>query len=444
MGKIQDYCKKADSFLQLHFKKYFLIRQLNIYKKKLRSDRNFDFKSIINYEKQWQALNRQYGKIYLYGIEFVSLGETVMRLFNLLEDMSSKGKRELYVVLPVFTKAYSGGIYNRRLFDVFGKKVYFVRESNIDLWTYIFYFHMKDIYSAQFDKYKEVRLDGIKVGFNEPLLPFTREETLEGEGKLRKMGIKGEFICIHARETNVKTVCFSKEAGHEAKCRACDINTFIKTSQYFYHTYNMPSVRLGKYETKKCNDEAIIDYANQYYDEFMDFYLSSRCKFLVSCDTGLALICGYWGRPVLMTNVVTICYGGESFPDTGYVMYLPKKFYSRKEKRYLNFSEMLDVMDECSIYTSKFVKKGIILEDNTEDEILEAAIEMNSRIENLWVETEEERKCYEKYWKIVHRWRAAHKTVKHKGNSIGYTMFLAKPSYHYLKSNSYLLEEKSL
>ncbi len=440
MEIIHDYNKKVDSFLQLHSKKYFFMKKLNIYKEKLQHDKNFDFKNMMNYERQWQSLNSQYDRIHLYGIEFVSLGETVMRLFNLLEDMNSKNERELYVALPVFRETYSGGIYNRRLYDVFGKKVYFIMESNINLWTYIFCFHMKNIYTEQFDKYKEVRLEGIKVRLNEPLLPFTRKEILEGESKLHKMGVEDEFICIHAREVNVKTVNFSKNAGHEAKCRACNINTFIKTSQYFYRTLGLRSVRLGKYETKKCNDESIIDYANQYYDEFMDFYLLSRCKFLVSCDTGLAVICGYWGRPVLMTNVVTICYGGESFPDTGYVMYLPKKFYSKKKKRYLNFNEMLDIMDECSIYTSKFVKKGIILEDNTEDEILEAAKEMNSRLENLWVENEEERKCYEKYWEIVHKWRAAHKSVKHKGKYSGYTMFLAKPSYYYLKSNSYLLE----
>ena len=278
----------------------------------------------------------------------------------------------------------------------------------------------------------------MEIELYKPLLPFSDEEVFEGEEKLKKMGVKGEFICLNARESNVKTIDFGKRDGYESRCRNCDIDTFVKTSKYF-SKLNIQSVRLGKYEKKKCDEETIIDYTNYYYDEFMDFYLMSRCKFLVSCDTGLVNICGNWGSPVLLTNAINLCYSWESWPDTGYDMYIPKKFYSRVKKRYLNLYEMLETMNDCIIFTSKFYAKGIILEDNTEDEILEAAKELNDRIEDKWIESEAERENYEKYWAIMNLWRSNHMYVKGRGKD-EYTMCFSRISYSYLKNNLYLLD----
>ncbi len=435
------YVKKIDRFLEKYSATYFVYKKLNDYKRKLECNIFFDLKKVIWYERQWNSLLMKYEQIILHGIQLVSIGETVPRLFNLIEDINQENRKVLHVVLPTFFKQYTGGIYNRRLFDIFGKKIYFIRESNIDLWTYIFFFHMKDINMEQFDRYLSARLGAIDIDPGNLLLPFCRSEILEGESKLQRMGVNGEYICLHARESNVKLLDFSKKDEIDSRCRNCDINTFFKTSRYF-HGLNMQSIRLGKYENQKCNEGTIIDYANRYYDEFMDFYLLSRCKFTISCDSGIAAICGYWGRPAIITNIVSICYGAESLGSTGYDMYLPKKFYSQKKHRYLNLYEMLDVMNACVIVTSNFTKRGIILEDNTEDEILEAAKELNDRMDHRWVESDEEKKHYEMYWEIMHKWEKNHSSVKARkmGGFKGYTMLFHRLSYTYLKNNLYLLD----
>ncbi len=440
MFKINVYIKKADHLLQDYSKRYFLYRKLSMYKEKLQQYKHFNLKAIRLYEKRWRHLNQRYSRIVFHDIQFVSLGETIFRLFNLLEDMNRENKGVLHVVVPTFFDNYAGGIYNRRIFDLFGKKVYFIKDSNIDFWTYVFCAHTKDMDMAQFNRYVPVRLEPTKINLGELLLPFSKTEIAEGEEKLHKMGVNGEFICIHARESGVKAKNFGGNAGYNSSCRNCDIDTFMKASKYFAG-HGLLSVRLGKYEVKECNQEFVIDYANKYYDEFMDFYLLSRCKFLISCDTGVASICGYWGRPVLMTNMINVCYGAESWPDTGYCMYLPKKFYSKKVKRYLNLYETLDMMEECYIYTSNFDRQGIRLEDNTEDEILAASRELNDRIDGIWKETEEEKKIMEKYWKIMHRWNAKHKKIKIVSDIFGgYRMCISRPCYSFLKDNLYLLD----
>ena len=153
-------------------------------------------------------------------------------------------------------------------------------------------------------------------------------------------------------------------------------------------------------------------------------------------------ICGFFGKPVLATNLTSICYGWESIADTGNDLYMPKKFYSKIKRRYLNLYEMLDMMNECVIKTSNFIRNKIVLEDNTADEILDAAKEMDDRLDYRWIETEEEKKHYLKYWAIIDKWKLNHNVSKAREEAgfDGYTMSFYKISYSFLKNNLYLLD----
>ena len=432
---------QIDSFLEKHFQGYVLSKKLKRYKEKLGAYAQFKLSKCLYYEKKWKYLKRKYKQIYVYGIEYVSIGETIPRFFNLIDDVSKSDKNSYHVVLPTFFDYFTGGIYNRKMLELFARKIYLIRDKNIDFWTYVFGVHAGELHLEKFDKYVATRLGGVKVDLYKSRIPFYREELVEGADKLHAMGITGNYICVHARESEVKNIDFCKKAGDESSCRNWELDTFYQTSRYL-QALNIQSVRLGKYEKKKCEEETIIDYANLYYDEFMDFYLLSKAKFLVCGDTGVLIMGGYCGCPVLEVNTVAVVYCGESRPDTGYDMYIPKKFYSKKKKRYLNMYEMLDIMDECGILTSNYRKRGIVLEDNTDEEILQATIEMNARLENVWTETEDERVHYSMYWKILECWSKKNKNVKvRKCNGWdGYTMNFYKLSYSYLKDNLYLLD----
>ena len=91
----------------------------------------------------------------------------------------------------------------------------------------------------------------------------------------------------------------------------------------------------------------------------MDFYLIANCKFLVGSASGLTSITAFWGRPVLITNLNAFCYGFESLPTTKFDLYIPKKFYSIKDKRYLNLYEMFVISNRCDRYNERFEKEGI-------------------------------------------------------------------------------------
>jgi hypothetical protein len=100
---------------------------------------------------------------------------------------------------------------------------------------------------------------------------------------------------------------------------------------------------------------------------------------------------------------------------------------------------MLDVMDKGFLYVSNYRREGVRFEDNTEDEILEATKELNAKIDGVWVESDEERKLNDKYWKIMNMWRKDHKSLQiHPDRD--YTMWSVKISYSFLKENQYLLD----
>jgi len=391
------------------------------------------------YEQRWKRLCRKYSKVSVVGIQFVSIGETMPRLFMMIKDLKERDKSTLYIVLPVFFDAYKGGVFNYQIFSLLGRYLYFIKESNIDFWTYIVVKYPQMIDKSEFHKYYARRAEVVKVKAGKPLIPFTESQIREGEQKLKQMGIRGEFICLHARENRVKELGWVDEVAKETSCRDCDINSYEKASLYM-ESLGYQSVRMGKYENKQCNIPNVIDFANDYYDELMDFYLLSKCKFLLGSNSGLPAVAGFWGCPVLVTNVVNICYGAEAWPDTGLDMYIPKKYWSKRDNRYLNLWEMLDISNDCDIYNSKYQRKKIVLEDNTGEEILNATMEMNEKLDNQWVTSAEEERDRKKYWEIMDAWKRKHSYVLPRRKCKGYLMVYWQISYTYLRNNRYLLD----
>lgn len=396
------------------------------------------------YEKKWIQLRRMYKEIDIYGIQWVSIGETFIRLYRLVWDMQKEGADEkLRVVLPLFFSDYSSNtIFNVRIFDVFGKYLYFINDENIKLWKYIFKYHKDEINTSQFNKYYARSGECVLLNSTMPVIDFPDKVVEEAQKKMDHMGIKGEYVCLHARDNNVKEKDFSAERARQTSTRECDINTFQKAS-VFLQKKGLQSVRMGKYEKQQCVIPGIIDYANKYQDDLMDFYLVSRCKFVIGCDSGLTNIATYWRVPFLMTNQVMMAHGYEGEAYIKESMYIPKKIWSEEEKRYLNLRERfyIDGKYDTSEHSIEDLKLGIIIEDNTEEEIYQAAAEMYARLNGTWTESEEEIEAMSRYWKIFSEWKSSHTTipVRRRMGLKGYSMCPIRISWNFLKNNMYLL-----
>ena len=92
---------------------------------------------------------------------------------------------------------------------------------------------------------------------------------------------------------------------------------------------------------------------------------------------------------------------------------------------------------ECSIWGSRYAKKGIQFIDNTPEEIKAAVEEMLQRLEGTWIETEEDKANYQRYLKIYEETREIAKNNKKNwtGEPIPYRLAAS-----YLRNNMYLLD----
>ncbi len=431
--------RKLDDYFDKKSKRYFLLKRMKVYEDKLQHKSRWTFRKLVEYERKWRRLVKKYNKVSIYGIQFVSIGETVPRYFMYLRNHKKRDKNTYYIILPTFFPNYTGGIFNKAVFRLFSPYMHFITKDNFDFWWYVIIIHSRHINIEDFDLYRSREARRFNVTLGQALLPFSSEVESYAKEKMTQMGVHGKYICLYARETATKAINFQDYPDTAAS--ASDINTYGQAYEYMKNL-GYQGVRMGKYESKRCTIEGVIDYSNYFYDELMDFYLIANCKFMIGAAGGVAVIVPFWGRPLLLTNAVEFCYGCEALPKTEYDLYIPKKFYSKKEKRLLNLYEIFIVTNKCGRHTVNYEKEGIEVIDNTADEILKATIEMNEKLDHTWIRTEEEERCMEKYWSIMNLWKRRHKTAiwQEIGGHEGYEMIFMPIAYSFLKEHMYLLD----
>lgn len=441
----REWLRNKDALFEKNSKAYFLLKKIKDYEKRQGHHSAWSYETVKKYQYQWKHLEQKYDEVCIYGIEFVGIGETIPRLFMYLKDKKERDKKAFHVILPVFFSYYTSGIINNKIFEIFGKYIWFVKKENIDFWKYAVVFHSDKLNILHFDqyKYRDVSYQ-FPVKLGRPFLPFSNEVVVYAEKRMRQMGINGDYICLHARESLTKTKNFNASYDDTSILDA-DINSFRQACRYMQNL-GYQVIRMGKDEEKICEIEEVVDYANQYYDEIMDFYLLANCKFMLAGMAGIVSIAAFWGRPVLQTNAVSLCYGQSSLPRTEYDLYIPKQFYSKREKKLLNLYEMLGIAYRCERSKARFDEEEIVLTDNTEEEIFEATKEMNEKLNHTWIYTQEEKQCMEKYWAIIALWKNNHPLayMSRKNGGIGYEMMLCPICYNYLKNHLYLLDVKEL
>ena len=68
-------------------------------------------------------------------------------------------------------------------------------------------------------------------------------------------------------------------------------------------------------------------------------------------------------------------------------IFIVKKIWSEKEKRYLTFNEMINSNVVNYVDTKQYFKAGLVPIENSEQEILDLVKEMNERIDGKWKES---------------------------------------------------------
>ncbi|MEG4914782.1 TIGR04372 family glycosyltransferase [Microcoleus sp. B7-D4] len=209
-----------------------------------------------------------------------------------------------------------------------------------------------------------------------PLLTLSDSDRERGWNCLHQLGLPKNawFVCLHVREFG-----FRGDAGDEdQRYRNADINTYFIAIQSIVARGGWV-IRMGDSTTKPLPKmKQVIDYAHSdVKTDWMDVFLCAQCRFFIATCSGLFYPPSTFGVPRVLTNWTPMALALSSSKD----IFIPKLYWSKKEQRYLNLSEMLPPSFSYIFSQSYFDFLGIKVADNTADEINAAVVEMLDKLE---------------------------------------------------------------
>lgn len=234
-----------------------------------------------------------------------------------------------------------------------------------------------------------------------PHVAFTKEEELWGVRALRELGVPDNkpFVCFHARDAAYLDAMFPGRSWKYHDYRDSSINNYLLSVEELVRR-GYAAVRVGAIVKEKLAVTApdIIDYAcNGKRTDFLDVYLGAKCQFFICSDTGISTIPEVFRRPVVYTNW-TVLKRISPWVLTG--LFIFKKFYSHKEKRFLNFSEVASLKFGNPV-ENILDDRQIELRENTPEEIRDVVLEMDQRLEGTWRTDSEDEELQQRFWALL-------------------------------------------
>lgn len=213
---------------------------------------------------------------------------------------------------------------------------------------------------------------------------MTKKENILGKNFFKEIGVpaNSKFICLNVRDTAYY--------GYKptSDYRNSNIENYILGIKYLlsrgYYVF-----RVGSKVEKKIviNDHKFFDYAtNGMRSEFLDIFLGSNCYFCITTSSGFDGIAVGARRPTLTISYVPINY---FFSFNPYNITIFKHHRNIQTGRRVSLDNIFKIGASQSLSSEEFLLRGLKLEENSKEEILDAVIEMDLRLSNKFKETKE-------------------------------------------------------
>ncbi len=231
-----------------------------------------------------------------------------------------------------------------------------------------------------------------------PQLSFSSAEHVVGKKILINLGVPEgqEYVCMHARDMDyTDSPDYERNPNDQFSMydfRDCNIDTYVPAAEWLVEQ-GLWVIRVG-HQAKgpiNSNNPRIIDYAFEHRQlienpEFADVYLQAHCKFFLGCTAGIYYLSHIFDVPMAFVNMVPLAESGRSSHD----LFILKKYWNTCEERFMSFHEMvLRGADWNRLWYDQqkaIADEGIVIVDNTADEILLLVQEMLGRLNNSWVD----------------------------------------------------------
>ncbi len=208
-----------------------------------------------------------------------------------------------------------------------------------------------------------------------PVLSFTAAEEARGRRELAALGI-GEndwFVCFHARDR----AYLGPDSSHHDH-RDADIENYLAAAEDIVKRGGF-AIRMGAKVGKPLPKERhprIIDYALERRSDFLDIYLPAHCKYFLGSTAGLFLVAQIFSVPVAAANFVPL----DITPLRRGDLYISKKLWSLAENRLLSFREIFGSPAAHYTLPAQYQAAGLRLIENSPEEILDLAREMEAAL----------------------------------------------------------------
>ena len=210
------------------------------------------------------------------------------------------------------------------------------------------------------------------------LLQLSESDLEKGRQELERLGLGPEdwFVCLHIREQGYATadgndVDFNKMRNVEVSAYLPAIEEITRRGGWV--------IRLGgKHHSPLPQMPKVIDYPNL-PDPIhgMEVFFCAKNKFFLGCTSGPSAIPKLFDRPVLLTDAF-------SLPDmnvASLTTILPKRVYSRSDRRYLRINELYDSPLTTAVHHKILEAFGLEVECNSPEQIRRAVIDFMASLD---------------------------------------------------------------
>ncbi len=213
-----------------------------------------------------------------------------------------------------------------------------------------------------------------------PLLSLSQEHIARGERRLRDWGVPpgAWFVCVHSREGG-----YAQKDEHLHSFRSSHIESYFLAMQMITDRGGW-CIRMGDPTMQKILPaKNVIDYAhNPHREDWMDLFLSARCRFFLGSASGAWLMASVFGVPVACANQIPL---SSTLPFGKKDLGIPKLLWSRKDQRIVTFSEIFSFGNMRHI--NEYQRAEVDIVDNTSEDIRDLAEEQLERTESRAIYT---------------------------------------------------------
>ena len=243
----------------------------------------------------------------------------------------------------------------------------------------------------------------------EPATSLTDAELSFGDDLRQQLGIPkdAQYVCLGLKEAAYYASItpesgYGQDLSHHAKdSRNVDIANCMETATYLANL-GIYVVRVGSVVNAplpKDRHPMIIDYSTTARSELGDIVLGASCKFLICGASGYWIFAGAQNRPIVYIDHY---FENQHTSSKQRLDQLPNsilitRMYRDNNDCFLSFKSIIE--NNIELLTDKNLKRlDITPHANTPTEILEAVLELNSRVDGNYREPVDEELFQDKFY----------------------------------------------